>query len=150
MTDWQIAWAAGLFEGEGSWIVTRGKSAQAYLGMRDRDAVERFMEIVGMGSIKVQRRAHENHSDMYYWRVTNVREVRRLIDMFYPYLCERRRTKADDIRTATEGFGAFGRSKYATHCSRGHEFTPENTYVNPKAGTRRCRICTRERQRTRS
>lgn len=29
----------------------------------------------------------------------------------------------------------------ATHCRRGHEFTPANTYVNPKAGTRKCRAC---------
>jgi hypothetical protein len=27
-----------------------------------------------------------------------------------------------------------------THCPRGHEYTPENTYVNP-AGGRECRAC---------
>ncbi|NED52837.1 HNH endonuclease, partial [Micromonospora aurantiaca] len=32
-----------------------------------------------------------------------------------------------------------------THCIRGHEFTPENTYV--KNGGRDCRTCARERQR---
>lgn len=36
-----------------------------------------------------------------------------------------------------------GRKAYATHCSEGHEFTPENTYV-PKGGkTRHCRECHR-------
>lgn len=33
-----------------------------------------------------------------------------------------------------------------THCHKGHEFTPENTYVTP-AGLRQCRICKRERER---
>lgn len=28
-----------------------------------------------------------------------------------------------------------------THCIRGHEYTPENTYVNKKTGARRCRMC---------
>lgn len=32
-----------------------------------------------------------------------------------------------------------------THCSRGHEFTPENIYINPSNGSRQCRICIRKR-----
>lgn len=28
-----------------------------------------------------------------------------------------------------------------THCSRGHEFNPENTYLAPSNGARICRIC---------
>jgi hypothetical protein len=35
--------------------------------------------------------------------------------------------------------GVFPR-KPKTHCKRGHEFTPETTYVSP-AGVRYCRIC---------
>lgn len=30
-----------------------------------------------------------------------------------------------------------------THCSRGHEYTPENTFWNKVQGTRACRICRR-------
>lgn len=38
------------------------------------------------------------------------------------------------------------RRKWAlyTHCANGHEYTPENTYVNPR-GARECRICVRAR-----
>jgi hypothetical protein len=28
-----------------------------------------------------------------------------------------------------------------THCKHGHEFTPDNTYIHPSAGTRSCRKC---------
>lgn len=28
-----------------------------------------------------------------------------------------------------------------THCKRGHEFTPENTYITPSSGGRNCRQC---------
>ena len=31
-----------------------------------------------------------------------------------------------------------------SHCPRRHEFTPENTYINPR-GSRECRICKRAR-----
>ena len=30
-----------------------------------------------------------------------------------------------------------------THCSHGHAFTPENTYIQPSNGGRLCRICKR-------
>jgi|SRR5579859_1181101 len=30
-----------------------------------------------------------------------------------------------------------------THCKRGHEFTPENTYISPKSKARVCRTCMR-------
>jgi len=33
-----------------------------------------------------------------------------------------------------------------THCKHGHEYTPENTYVQPK-GSRACRTCLKESQR---
>lgn len=37
--------------------------------------------------------------------------------------------------------------KNATHCVRGHEFSPENTYIVPNNGQRTCRACQREYSR---
>ena len=36
-----------------------------------------------------------------------------------------------------------------THCSRGHEFTVENTYIHPQRGTRHCKACAKLRQQSR-
>ncbi len=34
-----------------------------------------------------------------------------------------------------------------THCPFGHEYTPENTYMNSFTGGRSCKICVREKSR---
>ncbi|MFF1880059.1 HNH endonuclease signature motif containing protein [Pseudarthrobacter sp. NPDC058196] len=52
-------------------------------------------------------------------------------------------TQAENVRRAAAA-KALGRQRDWTHCSRGHEFTEENTYVAPSGG-RQCRICVRAR-----
>ena len=37
--------------------------------------------------------------------------------------------------------------RHQTHCKRGHEFTEENTYIQPSNGKRSCRECNRIRDR---
>jgi hypothetical protein len=46
-------------------------------------------------------------------------------------------TKADNMKDRVE------RSS-KTCCTQGHEFTPENTYITPSTGQRKCRICRRK------
>lgn len=46
---------------------------------------------------------------------------------------------------AAKGRGS-NQHKAKTHCKHGHEFTPDNTYVE-KGGGRHCRTCLRERMR---
>lgn len=36
-----------------------------------------------------------------------------------------------------------------THCSRGHLYSPENTYITPSTGGRLCRICQKAQHRVR-
>lgn len=63
------------------------------------------------------------------------------------HLCRVRHcVNPDHLQAVTRGTnvlrGASGPAANArkTHCKRGHEFTPENTYVT-KAGYRNCRAC---------
>lgn len=44
------------------------------------------------------------------------------------------------------GFGITAQQARQTHCKRGHEFTPGNTYVT-KRGIRQCRECSRAKNR---
>ena len=51
-------------------------------------------------------------------------------------------TRAENKRRGLQGVPV-------THCKRGHEFTPESTYVQPKSGCRACHVCKKERDRKR-
>ena len=33
------------------------------------------------------------------------------------------------------------------HCPQGHEYTPDNTYINPNGTGRECKVCKRRRSR---
>jgi len=49
-----------------------------------------------------------------------------------------------DASTKGRMRGTVGPPK--THCGRGHEYTPNNTYMRPdKPGQRQCRVCNRRR-----
>lgn len=48
------------------------------------------------------------------------------------------------------GAGYALRNGMRNECRNGHEYTPENTYVDPTKGTVRCRKCARIRDRART
>lgn len=140
-TPEQVAWAAGLFEGEGC-IVPRGKtSGELIVGMTDRDVLERFRDIVGVGGIKIEHRP-DPHKDCYRWSVSNAPESRMVLELLLPWLSERRREAAEALLSRMEH--CRGPNGLKTHCANGHEYSPENTYITP-AGHRRCMTCHRDR-----
>jgi hypothetical protein len=47
-------------------------------------------------------------------------------------------TRRENIRRGTS---PIARNMNRTHCSAGHEYTPENVYINPSSGERVCRKC---------
>lgn len=49
----------------------------------------------------------------------------------------------DHLRLLTRGDNARAHYEHQTHCGKGHEFTPENTYRVPGSGWRHCRECGR-------
>lgn len=101
MTEVETAWAAGLFEGEGSIvchkIINRANSYRVTLTMTmvDRDVVERFYHIVGVGSFlgpyKGQR---DGNQEKYVWQVQNFSGCLLILEKFLPYLGARRKEKA--------------------------------------------------------
>lgn len=88
----EIAWAAGLFEGEGH-IGRHGRSRQLRLSSTDRDVVERFQKAVNNRGTIVERRETE-HKPIYRWGVSSWIHVKPILEMFLPYLGKRRNKAA--------------------------------------------------------
>lgn len=136
-----VAWAAGLFEGEGSLIVRGRTSAEAILGMTDADVVARFAAVLGFGTLHHEQRDNPRHNDVYRWSASNARDVRVLAEMFLPFFGGRRRQRALEILEYTQNCPGPHRAQIA--CRQGHPYD-ETTYTVPGTTHRKCRICQRE------
>ena len=104
-----IAWAAGLFEGEGC-ITTyltynydkagnrKGNGfpvVRLQLKMCDRDIIERFGQVVGISKCAGPYGTRkENWRPAYEWHCSKRQDVERIILAFLSYLGERRAYKA--------------------------------------------------------
>lgn len=138
--DPAVAWAAGLFEGEGSCSISRrNRQPRVELAMTDRDAVERFAEIVGCGNVRFYAGVGPRRKDTWRWSVQGADDVVRVIGMLWPLLGERRRERATEVLER-----AVKMNDGAGFCARGHDLSdPAHLYVHPKTGNRHCRTCRR-------
>lgn len=100
--DPQIAWAAGLFEGEGCIThIQRRPTSGLYpvlqLSMTDFDVVQRFMGILGSHTQSIVKPRKEHHKPQLMWRTAKKTEVQRILSLFLPYFGQRRAYKALNI-----------------------------------------------------
>lgn len=97
----QLAWAAGLFEGEGCISVPRSVHTSApYVQLQvistDLDVLERFAGIVKAGNVRLQVEQKGNHKAQYRWTMARRNEVARILREFRPWLGERRGARCDE------------------------------------------------------
>ena len=90
----ELAWAAGIFEGEGT-IVANGRTFRLVVKMTDRDVVEHFAAVMG-GRVLGPYDAHDGvRKPAYVWMAHGVAAVyagHRL----YPWLHARRQARLRD------------------------------------------------------
>lgn len=101
--DQELAWLAGLLEGEGSFsrIQERKSAVVIYLGMCDEDVVRRARDVViGLVgeplTVTRTRAKRANHNDQFRFRVYSDR-ARQLMELLRPFMGERRGQKIDQL-----------------------------------------------------
>jgi hypothetical protein len=96
----EIAWAAGLFEGEGCFTAqgqARGKYyGVAKLSMVDAQIVERFAAIVQVGHL-TWRPASPGRQRQRVWTAASFEDFQAVAHLLWPHLSTRRRVRAGQI-----------------------------------------------------
>lgn len=91
------AWAAGLFEGEGSLSVNYNRNQRPHIQLSitstDHDVIARFVETVGAGRVYGPYRQSRPGKPQYQWRAHGWELLKRLQQEWGPYLGARRSTR---------------------------------------------------------
>lgn len=127
MTTRDVAWAAGLYEGEGSVGMSRSRRyPRLALGMTDREPVEWFRDILGFGSIYEQHFPPGDHrKSMYRFEAGGWVHVALVRGWFEPYLSPRRLAQFDELlaqrpsRPTSPDCGEASPAAYRRHRRRG-------------------------------
>jgi hypothetical protein len=102
-----LAWVAGLFEGEGSFtLIQTGPYPviRAKVSMTDKDVVEKIYAIVGFGSFFEARQTNPLHQLQWQWQTASFEGFQAFAAMVWPWLCSRRRLKVIEIFTFMKSY----------------------------------------------
>ena len=100
-----IAWATGVFEGEG-YIILHPKCVSVRIGMTqsDLDILERMQQLFGGTIGPKSYKAKPTHwKPTWQWRLGRSAEVRSVLELMLPLLGERRACKAQDALDKLDG-----------------------------------------------
>lgn len=132
-----LAWLAGLFEGEGYIGLRRSYQPVLQLDMTDQDVIDRVLVVAGVGYLRPPKMLPSGKT-CYRWSVTSSKDAAALLMTLYPLLGVRRQAAGRAALLAWRDTSGARRSG-AWRCGQGHEMTVENT--NTAEGRRRCRKC---------
>ena len=97
----ELAWASGLFEGEGCISLTKDKRTprvypRLILSMTDEDVVRRFHAAVGLGNVVPWEDA-AHRSPFWRWQSARFEYVQAVLAMLWSGLGDRRRARAREV-----------------------------------------------------
>lgn len=121
----ELAWAAGIFEGEGC-IYLRPQSGrgqpQLKVQMNDEDSILRFRRVMGMGNVRrLHAPSRSRFGPSWVWDVYGFEKVQAGVALLWFGLGRRRRAKAVEVLT----MGRPRAGMYPGHQGRHVPITPE-------------------------
>ena len=130
-TEEEIAWAAGLFEGEGCFSYSQ-RRARASMSLTDLDVLERFQRVVGCGAIGIANKGWRPHHKQAWQWWGNGDDFVKVLALLEPWLCERRR--ATGQRVLARRMELHAKFQAGRQCERcGITFVPKTRGETTKA-----------------
>lgn len=156
----ELAWAAGLFDGEGyagrarskGWagaVLTVVQACTPPIEANDEPpaVLTRFQEAFGIeGRFRYVGASSTRIKHRWDLRIARFEDVQHVVAAMWPWLGPVKREQCAHALGARSENQPWPR----THCKNRHEFTPENTHIEIRAGggkVRICRTCKRLAQR---
>ena len=98
ISDAEIAWVAGILEGEGCWT-HRNARTHWWIAVRmtDKDIIDRLEAVTGVGQISPARPQKSNYKMAWAWQVSVQPHREWLTTIVWPWLGERRRAKIREL-----------------------------------------------------
>ena len=95
MNQIEVAWLAGLLEGEGCFCIKSSGGAYINVSMTDEDVVRRVHSLTGVGTVITHQRP--NRKRVWTWRTGDREAVDQLAKTLLPHMGERRSAKIRDL-----------------------------------------------------
>ena len=168
--DAWVAWAAGLYDGEGCSALLQHRTHAGYMTAElsvtqssligSPAVLQRFLTIVHAGSISGPYRQRSATKDVYRWKASARADVERVIAQLWPFLSGPKRQQAQRVidtlavqPALPRGNPTWGSNK--TYCVNGHEYATARIrpFVPRKGGeeprdSSACLACLREYARS--
>lgn len=155
----QLAWAGGFFSGEGYTGLTRYRKTErahykkypvmtiAQTG--NGEELNRFNNAIeNIGKVRGPYGPYAKNKKAYFqFEISGFERVQAVFAMLYTFLSTAKQEQAIKVLDAYLAQPHRIHNKLKTHCSSGHKYTENTTYVVPKTGWRQCKICRNIRNR---